>query len=88
MRKLIVLLLFISLATGLHAQEKTPIKESDYANAKVEMADRFRAEGKIYVLTGIICLIFAGIVVYLIFIDKKISRLEKQLPNHDNKKPF
>jgi CcmD family protein len=40
-----------------------------------------RADGKIYVLVGIIAIIFAGIVFYVISTDRRISRLEKNLPS-------
>jgi hypothetical protein len=37
----------------------------------------FRSSGKIYVVVGIIGIIFLMIVLYLYRLDKKISRLEK-----------
>lgn len=43
------------------------------------MADTFRQDGKIYVVVGVILLIFGGFIVYVISIDKKVSRLEKEL---------
>jgi hypothetical protein len=43
----------------------------------VEMADTFRSNGKIYVVVAVILTIFAGIIIYLIRLDRKISRLEK-----------
>ena len=43
----------------------------------IEMADELRANGKIYVVVVIIALIFAGIITYLIHIDRKVSKLEK-----------
>lgn len=45
----------------------------------VEMADTFRSNGKIYVVVAVILTIFAGIIIYLIRLDKKISRLEKEI---------
>lgn len=63
------------------AQEKIAVTESDYANNQVEMADAMRADGKIYVLVGIIVLIFAGITAYVINTDRKITKLEKNLPS-------
>lgn len=45
----------------------------------VEMADALRANGKIYVVVLVVGIIFAGIVVYLIWIDRKLSRLEKEM---------
>jgi len=47
----------------------------------VQMADGMRANGKIYVVVAIIVTIFAGIVLYLIRLDRKLTKLEK---NHYN----
>lgn len=47
----------------------------------VPMADGMRANGKIYVVVAIIVAIFAGIVLYLIRLDRKLTKLEK---NHYN----
>jgi CcmD family protein len=44
----------------------------------VEMADAFRANGKIYVVVAIISVIFIGLGAYLFHLDRKISKLEKQ----------
>ncbi|RIW16478.1 CcmD family protein [Algoriphagus lacus] len=63
------------------AQEKIPVTESDYSNNTVEMADQMRADGKIYVLVGIIVIIFVGITVYVVNTDRRISKLEKNLPS-------
>jgi hypothetical protein len=43
------------------------------------MADAFRAEGKIYVVVAVILLIFAGLVVYMVRIDRKVKRLEQEM---------
>lgn len=48
------------------------------AQNEVEMADTFRAQGKIYVVVAILSIVFTGIVIYLIRLDRKISRLEKE----------
>ncbi len=45
------------------------------------MADVMRQEGKIYVVVAVILLLFSGFVVYAIRIDRKVSRLEKELHN-------
>ena len=45
-----------------------------------EMADAMRSNGKIYVVVAIILIIFAGLIVYLAMMDRKITRLEKKLP--------
>lgn len=73
----IILFLLISLQSM--AQEKIAITEDDYQNSRIEMADTMRSEGKIYVLVGIIGIVFAGILVYVIATDKKVGKLEKLL---------
>jgi CcmD family protein len=47
------------------------------AGKPVEMADRLRADGKIYVVIAVLVTIFLGIVAYVIRLDRKISRLER-----------
>jgi len=44
-----------------------------------QMADVMRSEGKIYALVAIILVIFAGLIVFLVRTDRKISKLEKRL---------
>jgi hypothetical protein len=46
-------------------------------NTTTGMADTMRSNGKIYVVVAVILTIFAGIIFYLIRLDRKISRLEK-----------
>lgn len=46
----------------------------------VEMADTMRSEGKIYVVVAILLVIFVGLISYLVFLDRKITRIEKKLP--------
>jgi len=53
-----------------HAQDST-------AGRPVEMADRLRADGKIYVVVAVLLTIFIGIIAYVIRLDRKIRRLEK-----------
>lgn len=43
----------------------------------VQMADELRQSGKIYVVVGTIALIFIGILVYLVLIDRRLSKIEK-----------
>ncbi len=80
MKKLIIIFSLTFSLNGL-AQDKQKIEASDYTNDKVEMADTFRENGKIYVLTGVILLILVGTIAYLITIDRKVARLEKQSKN-------
>lgn len=46
----------------------------------IEMADTMRSEGKIYVVVAILVVIFGGLIGYLFFLDRKITRIEKKLP--------
>ena len=45
-----------------------------------EMADAMRSEGKIYVVVAILLVIFAGLIAYLVMLDRKVTRIEKKLP--------
>lgn len=42
-----------------------------------DMADTMRSNGKIYVVVLVLATIFAGIIGFLIYLDRKITRLEK-----------
>ncbi len=46
-----------------------------------QMADSFRSEGKIYVVITVIGMIFAALVIFLIVIERKVNKLEKQINN-------
>jgi CcmD family protein len=48
------------------------------ASAQTEMADTMRSNGKIYVVVTVLATIFAGIFAYLVILDRKISKLEKE----------
>jgi hypothetical protein len=62
MKKITLSLLFLSVLVQASAQGNESL---------------FRSSGKIYVVVGIISIIFLMIVLYLYRLDKKISRLEK-----------
>lgn len=42
------------------------------------MAGEMRSNGKIYVVVAVLVTIFTGIVLYLIRIDRKLTKLEKE----------
>jgi CcmD family protein len=44
----------------------------------VDMADALRSSGKIYVVVAVLSIIFAGLVVYLVRLDRRITRMEKE----------
>lgn len=62
---------FLLLSQSLFAQQ--PVADG------VEMADRLRADGKIWVVVAVIAAVFAGIVIYLIRLDRQITKLEKDI---------
>lgn len=46
-------------------------------NSTVEMADMMRSNGKIYVVVAVCLLILIGLFLYVMLLDRKITRLEK-----------
>ena len=45
---------------------------------EIAMADEMRSNGKIFVVVGVIALVFIGVVGYLIHLDQKVKKLEKE----------
>ena len=70
MKKLFSLLLFLMISLNLLAQQTVE---------PVEMADSLRAEGKIYVVVAVVLLILIGVFVYLVRLDGKVTKVEKEL---------
>jgi hypothetical protein len=69
----LVLLLFCQALT-------LPLLAQNNAGAQpVEMADRFRADGKIYVVIAVLGAILLGLILYVARLDRKITKLEKDL---------
>ena len=71
MNKFLTFLGFFLVTSNLSAQQAV----SD----GVEMADAFRADGKIYVVVAVVLIVLLSLVGYLVSLDRKISRLEKEL---------
>ena len=80
MKKIVFLLNFLLGLAFSSAAQINP-QESDYTNTGVEMADAFRADGKIYVVVAIVLIIFAGLIAYTVSIDRKLKKLEKEFEN-------
>ena len=70
-RTLILLLVCQALSMPLWAQ-------ADTTGKPVEMADKFRADGKIYVVLAVVVVILLGLIIYVARLDKKISRFEQK----------
>lgn len=47
------------------------------AQMPIDMADQFRTDGKIRVVIAVIAIIFIGLIVYMIRLDKRLRNLEK-----------
>jgi hypothetical protein len=67
MRKTSLLTILIALSAYMAKAQQAP----------AEMADVMRDNGKIYVVVLVLATIFAGIIAYLVRLDRKISNLEK-----------
>jgi hypothetical protein len=67
MKKLTFLLLLLMCSVAVFAQ----------ADPSVEMADTLRSSGKIYVVIATICIIFAGLAIFLFSIDRRLKKIEK-----------
>lgn len=50
-----------------------------FGQDQVEMADLMRSNGKIYVVVAVVGVVLAGLIVYVMMVDRKISRLEKMM---------
>lgn len=46
-------------------------------------SDFMRSIGKIYVVVAVIVAVFIGIVFFLIYLDRKLTKLEDQINEHD-----
>jgi hypothetical protein len=62
MKKYYLTILFLSIIQGLMAQNETSV---------------LRSSGKIYVVIGVILIIFFLVVLYLVRLDRKITKLEQ-----------
>lgn len=67
MKKFLIVLLLMMNGIAAFAQN----------NGAPEMADALRSSGKIYVVVTIICIIFAGLAIFLFSIDRRLKKIEK-----------
>ena len=70
--KIILILLFIFIQSNIAFSENTTIAQEQ---------DFFSQIGKIYVVVGVILLIFLGLVINMIRLDRKISAIERDIKN-------
>ena len=71
-----------TLAGVQHVQAQPEQTQVEYSSApaepEVEMADTLRQDGKIYVVVIVLLTVLVGLIIYLIMIDRKVGKLEKQ----------
>ena len=65
MQKYIITVFLLLLGFALMAQSDNP--------------DFMRSMGKMYVVVAVIGSIFVGLIIYLIYLDKKLTKLENQI---------
>ena len=52
-------------------------------SASADNADFMRSIGKIYVVVGVMLLLFLGITLYLILIDRRLTKFENQIKSDE-----
>ena len=53
----------------------------------VEMADVMRSNGKIFVVVAVASVVMAGIIGYMVYMDLRIRKMEKDSEDASNKQP-
>ena len=67
LKKIILLYVVMTTSLVMFAQDK-----------KVEMADTMRSNGRIYVVVAVVVTILTGLILYVIRLDRKMTKLEKE----------
>lgn len=52
------------------------------ANAQSGSADFMRSMGKMYVVVAVIVAVFVGIVLFLVYLDRRLTKIENQINDH------
>jgi NADH:ubiquinone oxidoreductase subunit 6 (subunit J) len=78
MNRKILGFLFVCMSLFSRAQDATN-------SGGPEMADRFRQEGKIYVVITVIAIIFLAIVCLLLYIERKLKKIENKVNSIESK---
>lgn len=83
LRILAICCFILGSALGFHTVQAQPAQTENTVRTavepEIEMADTLRQDGKIYVVVIVLLTVLAGVVVYLVSLDRKVSKLEKQL---------
>lgn len=69
-KKIFFLLVLFALSISVWGQD---------GSQPVQMADTMRSNGRIYVVVAVMLTILIGLVLYIVRLDRKISRMEKEI---------
>lgn len=72
MNRLLTILFFFMLCAGAQAQDAAP-----------QMADAMRQQGKIYVVIAVIAVIFVCLALFMVYLERRINKLERRLDNQN-----
>lgn len=67
MKKTLIFLALLLSSVQLFAQ-----------NNEIEMADKLRVDGKIYVVVICVTIILVGLLIYLFSLDRRLKKIEKE----------
>ncbi|MDX5422710.1 MAG: hypothetical protein LPK07_08185 [Hymenobacteraceae bacterium] len=85
-RILAVWCFMLCAAAGIQQVQAQPAQAESsvtvVAEPEVEMADVLRQDGKIYVVVVVLLTVLVGVLFYLISLDRKVGKLEKQLQDN------
>jgi hypothetical protein len=69
-KKIFYLLFFFALSITVFGQN---------GNQPVQMADTMRSNGRIFVVVAVMLTILIGLILYIVRLDRKIGKLEKEI---------
>lgn len=69
-KKIVVLLILLALNISVWGQN---------GNQPVQMADTMRSNGRIFVVVAVMLTILIGLILYIVRLDRKISKMEKEM---------
>ena len=72
MKKILILMMVLYCLNGMAQQNYQSPEET-----KVEMADKLRSNGKIYVVVAVMSTVLIGVISYLVILDRRIDNLEQ-----------
>ena len=72
LKKIILLLVVMATSIVMFAQDKN----SD--SYRGEMADTMRSNGRIYVVVAVVVTILTGLILYVVRLDRKMTKFEKE----------